>query len=199
MQQQQHSAQGSNTTTQLLPVNVAATATKKRFVTTTAENIAAVKERRFEVSTVKCTHWGVKIFKDWLKESNITAHFETLLPSELDSLLARFYVEVRKVDGDHYSKISLTGIRASIQRYLQNPPWNVTYCILKDGSFLHSNQVLKGVFKTLTEMGVSVVKHYKAIEQGDMNKLIAKGVIGTHNPRSLQNLVWLSIALHFGK
>ena len=119
--------------------------------------------------------------------------------SDIDSLLARFYVEVRKVDGQYYSKVSLNSLRAALQRYLQNPPWNVTYSILKDGAFLHSNNVLKGLFKTLTEMGVSTTKHYKAIEQGDIQKLVETGVIGMHNPRSLQNLVWLSISLHFGK
>ena len=32
-----------------------------------------------------------------------------------------------------------------------------------------------------------------------MNKLRNSGVISTYNPRALQNLVWLSIALQFGK
>ena len=118
------SNQDSNIT-QLLPlpyaVKVENATKKKRFVATTTENIAAIKERRFEVSTVKSTHWGVKIFKEWLKENDININFETLLPNELDSLLARFYVEARKVDDDFYSKVSLSGIRASLQRHLQNP------------------------------------------------------------------------------
>ena len=43
----------------LLPyaVKVENTTKKKRFVATTTENIAAIKERRFKVSTVKSTHW----------------------------------------------------------------------------------------------------------------------------------------------
>ena len=109
---------------------------------------------------MSCYPQGVKIFKEWIKETNINTDFEILSPKELDSLLARFYIEVRQLNGKYYSKISLSGIRASIQRHLQNPPWNVTYCILKDGDFLHSNQVLKGLFKTLTEMGMSTVNHY---------------------------------------
>ena len=117
----------------------------------------------------------------------------------LDKLLARFYVELRKVDGSYYSKISYTGIRAALQRHLQNPPWNVCYSILSDGRFLNSNQVLKGVFKTLTEMGECTMSHHKPIEKGDINKLKSTGVIGTDNTHSLLHLVWLSIALQFGK
>ena len=114
-------------------------------------------------------------------------------------MLARFYVALRKVDGGYYSKTLYISIRAALQRHLQNPPWNATYSILKDATFLHSNQVLSGVFKTLTVMGVSTVTHHKSIEEGDIAKLIESEVIGTHNPRALLNLVWLSVALQFGK
>lgn len=171
----------------------------KRFAKATAATISAMKERRFEEKTVKNTKWGVKIFSDWLIENELDSEFEKLLPSELDILLAQFYVEVRKLDLQYYSKTSYTCIRAAIQRHLQNPPWNVTYCILQDSIFLHSNQVLKGVFKTLTDIGASVVNHHKSIEAGDLDKLRKSGVMSTKNPRALQNLVWLSIALQFGK
>ena len=67
------------------------------------------------MKTVKNTKWGVKIFRDWLIERNHDREFENMLPNELDILLAQFYVEVRTVDGNYYSKSSYTCIRASIQ------------------------------------------------------------------------------------
>ena len=171
----------------------------KRFANATLENIYDMKERRFEEKTLKNTKWGVKIFGDWLVENNLDREFAILSPSELDILLAKFYLDVRKVDGQYYSKTSYTCIRAAVQRYLQNPPWNVKYCILKDSAFLHSNQVLKGVFKHLTAIGATNINHFKAIEREDMVKLRNSEVLGTENPRALQNLVWLSVALQFGK
>ena len=48
-------------------------------------------------------------------------------------------------------------------------------------------------------MGKSSVSHYKHIESGDIKKLKETGVIGTHSPKALLNLVWLSIAIQFGK
>ena len=176
-----------------------ATEVRKRFAKSTDEDIATVKQRRFETNTIKNTTWGVKIFRDWLLENSLDISFESLEPRELDALLAQFYVELRKVDGKYYSKVSYTSIRAAIQRHLQNPPWNVTYTILSDAIFLHSNQVLKGVFKTLTEMGECTTTHYKSIEKGDIKKLKTTGIIGTHNPQALLNLVWFSVALQFGK
>ena len=62
---------------------------------------------------------------------------------------------------------------------------------MNDSSFLNSNQVLKGMFKTLTDKGLSKVFHYKHIEKEDIDKLIETGVIGIHNPKSLQILEYL--------
>ena len=50
----------------------------KRFFKTSEENIFAIKENRFEKSIIKSTEWGVKIFKDWLKENDINDSFEFL-------------------------------------------------------------------------------------------------------------------------
>ena len=49
--------------TQFLPyaVKVENATRKTHFVATTTENIAAIKERRFEVSIMKSIHWGVNI------------------------------------------------------------------------------------------------------------------------------------------
>ena len=80
-----------------------------RFVNSTKDEIAAVKERRYEKSTVNSTIWGVKIFKDWLREKNYSESFELLEPVQIDTLLAQFYVELRKHDGPYYSKVSYTG------------------------------------------------------------------------------------------
>ena len=96
---------------------------RKRFVKVTEDNISAIKERRFEKNTALNTNWGVKIFQDWLRENDINLEFPSMSPSDLDELLARFYVEVRKVDGSFYSKPSYTCLRAAIQRYIQNPPF----------------------------------------------------------------------------
>ena len=90
----------SNTATKgLLSVENNIPQVRKRFVKTSEQNIFAIKENRFEKSTSKSTVWGVKIFKDWLKENDINDSFECLSERELDTLLARFYVELRKVDG----------------------------------------------------------------------------------------------------
>ena len=51
--------------------------------------------------------------KDWLRENDLDTDFEVLLPCDLDKMLARFYVALRKVDGGFYSKTSYISIRAA--------------------------------------------------------------------------------------
>ena len=43
----------------------------KRFVSSTEDEIAAMKEQRFEKSTVNSTIWGVKIFRNLLREKKL--------------------------------------------------------------------------------------------------------------------------------
>ena len=86
------------------------------------------------------------------------AALETLTPYKIDNLLARFYVEVRRVNEDFYSKSGYVYMAAVIQCHLLNySPHNVTFSIFNDATLIYSNKVLKGVFKSFIEMSVSVV------------------------------------------
>ena len=58
---------------------------------------------------------------------------------------------------------------------------------------------MSGIFKTMTSEGRDNTTHHNPVEAGHMKQLADTGVIGTENPKALQNLVWLSIALHFAK
>ena len=51
----------------------------------------------------------------------------------------------------------------------------------------------------MTSEGRDKSSHHNPIEPADMEKLVDSGTIGIDNPKSLQRLVWLSLALHFGK
>ena len=65
---------------------------RKRFAQTSEEDIFTIKEKRFEEKTVKSTIWGVKIFKDWIRENDLVTEFEALFQCDLDNMLASFYL-----------------------------------------------------------------------------------------------------------
>ena len=123
--------------------------------------------------------------------------FENLEKEELASLLRRFYAEIRKKNGDLYSRSGLINVRASIQRHLAAPPYNVTYSIQKDREFLSANQVIQAQVKQLRKLGKDETKHKDLIEEEDMAKI--KGKMDTNTATGLQQKVFLDILTHFAR
>ena len=122
------------------------------------------------------------------------------MPKEnLNKVLSKFYVEVRRRDGVPYSKVGLASLRAGLQRHLSNEPWSVNYILVGDLAFKESNDTMAGINKLSSRQGLDVVKHHDPIEAQDIETLRTTGVISTDNHVGLQRFVWLSIApLHFG-
>ena len=134
-----------------------------------------------------------------VKEGCSDVAWETLPKESLDKLLSKFYVEVRRQDGKPYSKGAYISIRGGLQRHLANEPWGVHLLFGSDPAFSESNATMSGIFKCLARQGLDVTKHHEALEKADLIKLKSTGVIGTHNPWALQYLVWLNLAIHFGR
>ena len=114
-----------------------------------------IKERQFDKGNTK---WGVKIFNEWLIENNISITFEAMTPSDLDNSLAKFYVELREVDGATYSKVSYICIRL-----LSSEKYRIRHLILqvlKYSTFSHSNLVIKAMLKTLNACGMAVDSYF---------------------------------------
>ena len=76
--------------------------------------------------------------------------------SELNMLLARFYLSVRTKWNQEYEPDSLKIIQSSISRYL-NEKRNIN--ILKDKEFQHSRDVIDGKRKELTGKGLGNKKN----------------------------------------
>ena len=173
--------------------------TIKRFYQSTDQEVENIRDGRHEENTKKNTSWGLKVFRDWLNERDVDIEFEFLTPQELNKLLGKFYVDARTQDGSLYSKSSLNCIRAALQRHLQSAPYSKPYSIINNPLFATSNETLIGLFKKMTAEGSVKTRPHYPIEAGDIEKLFDTGVLGMTNPKSLVNLVWFLLCLHFGK
>ena len=67
---------------------------------------------------------AARVFRAYLKETNLNETFEDLSSTELDELLGRFYLNARQVDGSFYKVSSLENFRHTLNRYLSGPPHN---------------------------------------------------------------------------
>ena len=126
-------------------------------------------------------------------------NFEKLDPSELSTLLRQFYAEVRTKNNAPYSRSSLIGLRAAIQRHLESPPYNVTFNIITDNVFKPANIVFSGRLKLNKIQGKDTTTHKTPIQRGDMEKLYSSNVLSNDNPVALQRKVYVEISLHFAR
>ncbi|XP_072018850.1 uncharacterized protein [Amphiura filiformis] len=169
----------------------------KRFASTTEAELQRLEQARHEKKTVDSTAWAVRLFKDWCKESNLPQDFEKLPVAELATLLRKFYGEVRKTNGDPYSKSSLCNIRSGIQRHISSPPFQRTINIMHNEEFSNANNVFDGSLKKMKREGHDITKSHAAISEEDLDKLFAGDTLSTKNPVSLQRLVFFSLQFMF--
>ena len=125
--------------------------------------------------------------------------FEELDATELAENLKSFYAEVRDKEGHRYSHSTLTGIRAGLNRHIKMPPFNRTFDIIRDTSFIQANHVFDGYVKANILEGNASVKHKPVISDGDWQKLMNSTELEPVTPKGLQNKVFVNIMTHFAR
>jgi hypothetical protein len=123
-------------------------------------------------------------YSAWAIENNETSDFETLAPDELNTILAKFWSEVRKSNGDYYGRNSLFNLRAMINKHLKGKPYSVPFDIVTDERFRSSNERLEKQLKLLKGIGRTIT-HKQPISIADLRRMYDSGVLGTSNPLSL--------------
>ena len=138
-------------------------------------------------------------FLEWLVTRGLSIQFEEFETTELADLLKQFYGELRKKDGNEYSKSSLINVRAAINRHLTSAPYNRIINVIRDPPFQQANQVFTALIKELRRQGNDNTQHKVPISPADMEKLYSSGTLSCENPKSLQNKVYLELSLHFAR
>jgi hypothetical protein len=141
-------------------------------------------ERSGSKKTAYNEKWGVKVLKAWAIENNEKSEFENLPPDELNTILAKFWSEVRKSNGDYYGRNSLFNLRAMINKHLKGKPYSVPFDIVTDERFRSSNERLEKQLKLLKGIGRTIT-HKQPISIADLRRMYDSGVLGTSNPLSL--------------
>ena len=72
-------------------------------------------------------------------------------PTELNNLIGKFLLSIRKVDGEEYEPDTITSFHHGIERYLREHSYK--YSIIKDREFEMSRSVLASKRKELKQKG----------------------------------------------
>ena len=99
-----------------------------RFASVDEASMDKLDMKRVPDATRKTTEKWLRIAKQYFEEKQIECDFRTVAKEDLSRLLRQMYVELRQKNGEVYSKSSLLGFRASIQRHYSGfyswPSWN---------------------------------------------------------------------------
>ena len=127
-------------------------------------------------NTKRKTICDVKLFYSWMEAKlGDRRHAEFIPPSELDSVLARFFLSIRKPDLTEYEPESIKSKQLSISRYLKERKYS--YDIMMDPQFSHSRQCVFS--KKLKQRGLGNKKR-KAdpFTEAEVQQLYFCGLLG---------------------
>ena len=149
-------------------------------------------------NTVKKTALDWKKIETYCQEkTNSKFNIQTIPVSELDKLLATFFKDIRKRNGDEYEPDTISSYQKSIQRHVGE--LKLPLNILKDDAFSRSREVLSSKRKNLVKQGLGNKPNAcRELTEEDVNKLFEAKVFGNHDPVSLQRTIWWFLSMHFG-
>ena len=107
-----------------------------------------VKQMRND-NTVRKTKTVMNSFNKFVSQTLNKENVQTELlnPTELNNLIGKFLLSIRKVDGEEYEPDTITSYHRGIERYLREHSYK--YSIIKDREFEMSRSVLASKTKKL--------------------------------------------------
>ena len=123
------------------------------------------------MATTKANEKAKRILELYVSEKNLALiDFGSVTPSQLDTVLSKFYLEARTATGNHYKASSLMNFRQNLNRLLQSVPYDRNINVVKDLAF-QSNETFKTAMCELKALGNGEVDHYPQITLSDLRKI----------------------------
>ena len=159
--------------------------------------ISSFIEANRNSNTTKKTKTDLNVWTRWCNSINERRPMEDIPPGELNSLLAHFFIKVRKLNGEEFEPGTLTSFQRSFDRYLRQHGKN--YNIIQDKIFESSREALESKRKQLRLSGKGT-RPNKALglTNDELEKFWSEKQLGDHSPEALLRTVWLNNTMHFG-
>lgn len=202
--------QNQSNANQELVQNISTTAKESISYDNEQQRFKKVSESELEIflkqqenrNTSRKTKSDMKIFQTFLTTMhNETRKVEDIPPEKLDNYLSLFFVSATKSRESNgtieYEPSSLKSIQVSIGRYLKD--MNYGFNIQQDDEFHKSRRTLSAKFKELKSLGLgNKINASDPLTDEELNKFYDDNLMGTKNPRSLLNTVYINNNYHFG-
>lgn len=168
---------------------------ESRFATLCEEDLNELELAKDSKKTKQVIGQSVKVLSEYcLQKGTCLAALETELSrDELCGFLRKFYAEVRRVNGEFYSKKSIITLRYGLQRHFVQVR---KIDIVQDEWFKPANNMFCAMLVKLKSIGKGQVQHKTPLSKEDMSKLYASAALDVATPAGLQNKVFIDIMVY---
>ena len=168
-----------------------------RFALLSEEETAKLSENARNQNTIRSTKTWLCVYEKWATLRGMKKDLEMYDVAQLNDVLANFFGEIRKANGDDYEPDSLRVMQSSIHRYLTECKYGKN--ILSDDDFKGCRDVLEGKARLLREMGKGKKPNASSALTKDEEELLwSSGRLGCLTPTSLVRTMWFNNIQHFG-
>ena len=168
-----------------------------RFASISDEEVKEFTEKFENENTKKKTLYDIKVFKEYLDACDEKREIEDITPVELQEIIKKFVLAVRKKNGEEYEPSSLRAFIQSIDRHLRKN--NYGFSVLNDKEFHEVQDILKKKQKQLKSIGKGNRPNAAdPLSDEDIDTFYSRKLLGIHSPRALLNTLWMNNCTFFG-
>ena len=175
-----------------------------RFSDVTDDDIDQLIKDGENKNTQKSTKWAVRVFEEWRKtkmnRGQVIPELKDFSVGDVNDLLGKFVIEVRKKDGDKYPPNTLYLLVCGLLREMRSIGINnMNFLNDSDDRFLRFRKILDAQMKSLTADGYGVnVKQADPITEEQEEILWNSGVFGDRSSETLLYTVFFYNSKFFG-
>ena len=148
-------------------------------------------------ATKKLKSLQKNVFKEYLDACDEKREIEDVTPVELQEIIKKFVLAVRKENGEEYEPSSLRAFIQSIDRHLRKNKYG--FSVLNDKEFHEVQDILKKKQKQLKSIGKGNRPNAAdPLSDEDIDTFYCRKVLGNHSPRALLNTLWMNNCTFFG-
>ncbi|KAM5138919.1 uncharacterized protein ACMZJ9_016380 [Mantella aurantiaca] len=155
-------------------------------------------QQQKNINTARKTTSDIQTLQNFLSEMNENRKVEEIPHTELDRLLSKFLLVVKRKDGNEYEPHTLRCMVGSIDRYLKEHSYMHTIVYGNSKDFPLTKQSLNAKIKFLKRIAeCNPPIRQEALTDDDIEHLFKSGTLSMDNPTSLLNLVFFNNGIHF--
>jgi len=135
--------------------------------------------------------YNIKVFKEYLDACDEKREIEDIMPMELQEIIKKFVLSVRKKNAEEYKPSSLRAFIQSIDQHLRKN--NYGFSMLNDKEFHEVQDILKKKQKQLKSIRKGNRPNtVEALSDEDIDTFYCCKVLGIHSSRALLNTLWMN-------